>query len=52
MDLENVSDLQSFKTEILRATTQVPIEEIDRAINCFTRRVRKVEEMHGGYPYK
>ena len=52
MDLSNVHDLDSFRVEIENAATKIPLDEIQRSIDAFTSRVRKVEEQNGGYPYK
>ena len=52
MKVDNVTNVEEFKAEICRAAVSVPIEDIKKAVLSFNRRVRKVEELKGGYPFK
>ena len=45
----NCFSLESFKNEIKNGFSRVSLQSIKKAVSTFTTRVRKVEEIKGGY---
>ena len=52
MNCNKFSNRNTFIEEIKRAISKIPTEEIKKAVDSFTSRVRKVEEAKGFYCLK
>ena len=49
MNITPFMSLESFKNEIKNGFSRVSLQSIKNAVSTFTTRVRKVEEIKGGY---